>query len=664
MYAGNTAGLKPRNAHTLVVGIVARISGCANQKELSLDDQVDHAKALVVELYDGRVEYRIIRTTGKGERLDRPELDDIRRELRSGELDLLVMEDLGRLVRGGEAVRLFGMAVDNDTRAISPNDRVDTDNPTWEEDAFAACRDHVAHNAHTSRRLKHKLMNRFVKFGGAPARPVAGYLVPPGAKTYDLWTLDAEATSVIGEGLRLLKHTQNGETVAEYFNGVAFKGGTGFPPGPYCRRRRWNGRMALRYYRNLVLSGRPGRGFRHTVKVHETGRRVSVPSPDGPVFRDQPNLAHLDPDEQDEVIALVSEKNSACKRKGSRQTDPRWRTPKKRTRWPGQAGGTCWYCGGHFVWGGNGMTKNLMCAASREWRCWNSIGFEGALAARHVTDAIMAELGKLRGIDVQFRQLVRDADQNGDGDLAQRRLRVEQDERKLLAERERVKRALRELGNDPIVAEAMAEVADAEKKVAAERRALEQLRGRKLDLPGSAIELGALFQAAFATLAADSPTFGDLLRQVVPSFEVYLVRLCDGGHPLPRARVTLALDGLTPDAAHAQGLPQLLRRELTLDLFKPPQRERIRAEAVRLAAEGLGPTAIAERLCEVGVERPTSTAVQNALRLEERMRRVGLCSPYVLLTSPPADYAKLRRHLNAKYRFDPAEGYSSRPLSP
>ena len=57
----------PRNGHTLVVGVVARISGCANQKELSLDDQVDHAKQVVAELYDGPVEYRVIATKGKGE---------------------------------------------------------------------------------------------------------------------------------------------------------------------------------------------------------------------------------------------------------------------------------------------------------------------------------------------------------------------------------------------------------------------------------------------------------------------------------------------------------------------------------------------------------------------------------------------------------------------
>ena len=77
---------------------------------MSLEDQIDHAKEVVAELYDGRIEWRTIATKGKGERLvDRPELEEIQVALRSGELDLLVMEDMGRLVRGAEAIRLFGV---------------------------------------------------------------------------------------------------------------------------------------------------------------------------------------------------------------------------------------------------------------------------------------------------------------------------------------------------------------------------------------------------------------------------------------------------------------------------------------------------------------------------------------------------------------------------
>ena len=55
----------PRNGHTLVVGIGARISGCANQKEMSLDDQVNHAKEVVAEHGSGPVEFRIFQAKGR-----------------------------------------------------------------------------------------------------------------------------------------------------------------------------------------------------------------------------------------------------------------------------------------------------------------------------------------------------------------------------------------------------------------------------------------------------------------------------------------------------------------------------------------------------------------------------------------------------------------------
>ena len=56
--------LVPRDGHTLQVLIVARISGCQNQKELSLEDQVDHAKQEVAELYEGPCEFHVIATKG------------------------------------------------------------------------------------------------------------------------------------------------------------------------------------------------------------------------------------------------------------------------------------------------------------------------------------------------------------------------------------------------------------------------------------------------------------------------------------------------------------------------------------------------------------------------------------------------------------------------
>ena len=84
------------------------------------------------------------------------------------------------------------------------------------------------------------------------------------------------------------------------------------------------------------------------------------------------------------------------------------------------------------------------------------------------------------------------------------------------------------------------------------------------------------------------------------------------------------------------------------DLFDPVQRERIREEAVRLAALELKQKEIAAAIDE----QPTVTAVQRALTLDRAMNAMGLGSPYELVLEPPTDYSKLRRHQNPKYRFD------------
>jgi hypothetical protein len=638
--------IQPRNGHTLVVGVVARISGCANQKELSLEDQEDHARQVVADEYAGPADYRVVATTGKGERLDRPELAEVEAMVRSGELDWLVCEDIGRVVRGTAAVRLVGIAVDHGVRVIAVNDGIDTAEEGWEEDLISACRDHVGHNVHTSKRLKQKLMNRFKHGRGAAARPVYGYAVPAGAKGYDEWRKDAAATEVYREWFERLKEDPNCSAVADWLNA------RGVPPGPYARRQTWDGKMVRRLTGNPLLKGLPGRGFKHTVKHHESGTRKSVKNPQGPTYRECPHLAHIEPDLWEEVNRLLDEANGGFGRKPVNGTDPLLGRPKKRTPFPGQHA-TCWYCGRQFVWGGNGVAENLMCAGSREWKCWNSVGFSGAAAAEGVAKTLRAELERLEGFDDQFRALVEEAGRRGGTHSERRRAELERGLAALATKRANLARGVAEYGPDPSFAEELAQLKSEGARLEAERRELERLRGRTPALPGSVAGLRQAFEQAFRDLAADSPEFGKLLRLVVPEFRVHLVRLCDGGHLLPRARATLSLSGVVPDARRAPGLCEFLTRTVTLDLFGPPQRERIRAGAVRLAAGGLDQRRIAREL----LERATQAAVSQALALDRRMRELGLDSPYVPVTAPPADYPKLRRHRNPKYRFEPLPGY-------
>src|ERR1700681_3683953 len=107
MVSSENPPVAARNGHTLMVGNVCRISGCPKQKEESLDDQEDNAKEVIADLYSGQVEFNVIATTGKGEWLDRPELEQIEIALKSGKYDIFVFDDLSRLIRGGDAARLL-----------------------------------------------------------------------------------------------------------------------------------------------------------------------------------------------------------------------------------------------------------------------------------------------------------------------------------------------------------------------------------------------------------------------------------------------------------------------------------------------------------------------------------------------------------------------------
>jgi site-specific DNA recombinase len=636
----------PRNGRTLEVLITARISGCATQKEISLNDQIDHAKQVVADYYQGPVDYRIIATKGKGERLDRPELAEIEEFLRTRKFDLFVCEDIGRVIRGAAAVGICGIAVDHGTRVLAPNDCIDTNEASWEEDVISACRDHVGHNSHTSKRLKQKLMNRFEKFGGATAREIFGYTKPLGAKTYGDWLKDDAATPIYTQWFHRLRENPNCSALATWLNELSI------PTGKYARRPTWDGKMVRRVTSNSLLKGMPGRGYRHSVKHNESGRRVSVVNPRGPKFRHFPHLAHLDPALFDSVNAMLTVKNKDFGRKSVNGTDPRWQVPRNRTRFPGQHA-RCWYCGFHFVWGGNGVTENVMCCRSREWRCWNSVGFNGSLAANKLVDLITAELYQLNGFDEQFRELVRQAKLQGGADPMRCWEKMHRDEESLAREKENLVAAIAAYGPKPMFEERLIALEGTVKRLATEKLELERLRSRKLSLPESVSELRVLFEKEFKKLATCSWEFGQLMQRLVPEFEVYLVRLCDGGHPLPRARVKLALSGIVPDAVHVPALGELLTRSLTLDLFESPQRERIRQAAVDLASRGIGQREIARRL----PENPTQTAVQRALNLHRIMGDLGLNSPYVLLSEPPDDYPKLRRHRNPKYCFNPRDGY-------
>ena len=644
--------LQPRNGHTAMVLLVCRISGCARQKELSLEDQLDNGKETAADLYDGPAAFDIISTKGKGESLDRPELEQIENHYRSGKYDLVILDDLSRLIRGGDAARLLGVGVDHGTRTICIEDGIDTANPTWEVDALNACSENVAHNERASRRIKQKTMNRFKKDGHTAARPIAGYFVPEGAERFNDWSKVEAATPVIKEGARRLRESKNCSAVAEYFNSV------GFPVGPGCRRTTWNGKLVRRFYKNPLLKGKPQRGLMHSVKTHSSGRRVSKKNPKGPRFFDAPHLAQMDEIEFDSLNALLAETNARYSRLAVNGSDPLLNVSRKRSRFPAKIT-HCWYCGAECLWGANGHAGHLQCSGSRECHCWNSIGFDAALTARKLVTEITARLYALEGFEDQFAALCGEAQRCGKGSLPSRRAELLKRFAQHEKEKANIQASIRAAGPHALLMQQLDDIDREERKLIFEKYELDSQEQQRLELPESASALREHMEREFSKLAVGSFDFADLIRPLISRMDIYLVRLCDGGHLYSRAKVNLNLAGHFSDVNLVPDLKSLVTEEFTLDLWDtPPQREQIRLRAIELVESGLTQREIAAQLSPA----VTQPAVGNALALHARMLALGLTDPWITIMDPPSDYPKLRRHKNPRYRFEPVKGYERQEL--
>ena len=640
--------MQPRNGHTLVVLVAARISGCQSQKDVSLEDQEEHAREVIEEIYDQEsVDFRVIATRGKGESLERPELGEIELMIRTREIDVLILEDLGRLVRGTEANRLCGIAVDHGTRVIAVHDCIDTWEDGWEEDVIAACRDHVGHNVHTSKRIKKKSMLRFRRYGAATANPIAGYIKPDDAETYFDWLVDPDAIPIVRQGAQLLRETMNCCAVADYFESVRF------PVGPYCRRETWDGKMVRRFYSNPLLKGKPERGNKHSVKHHETGRRRSVRNPEGPVSIEVPKLAILSDVEFDELNALLEEKNRKLGRPYHHNGhDCRKDVQRKRTRFPGQHA-RCWYCGRHYVWGGNGITEHLQCSGSRDLKCWNSMGLKGLIVNEKVVQAIVGMLSEMEGFEEQFRQIVEDVQSQPDTDNRAESDRIRKDEARLKREVDNLLDAIAEFGPKPALRERLEKTEAEQRNLAIQRAQIERKTHSDTKLPETYGELRQIIEEQFLALAIRSHDFGQMMPKIVPQMYVYLVRMADGGPLLPRVKFQIDLSGAFPNVQLPDALKCRLMQWFTVDIFDLPVRERIRSQAAKLRAEGLTFKQILNRL---GI-RTSEKAIADAIALNEQMKCNELDSPLVFQSEPPTDIKKMKRYRHPRYRFEPLDGY-------
>ena len=260
--------LIPKRGSKLIVLVITRIS-TTKQDVRSLADQLQKCKEYLKLHCKPEIDYKVISSQGSGEHLDRKELLEAEDMVASGNLDLVIVEDLGRICRRHHALAFCELCLDSDCRLIAINDRVDTAGEGWQDSAFISSWHHERSNRDTSNRIRRSLRSRFEK-GEVFQCEIFGYIKPPNAKNDGDVSKDPAAEPIYDHWFQLLEDGANYAEVSDWLNEK------NVPTGPYARQKHWDSKMVSRITRNPILKGVRVRNRMITKRVNKTGRHKAV----------------------------------------------------------------------------------------------------------------------------------------------------------------------------------------------------------------------------------------------------------------------------------------------------------------------------------------------------------------------------------------------------
>jgi predicted site-specific integrase-resolvase len=107
----------------------------------------------------------VVAGSGSGEYLERTEYLQLIELVESDRFDLVLTEDLGRIVRRIHAHLFCELCVDHQTRLIAINDHVDTAEDGWQDRSIFSAWHHERSNRDTSERIKRTHRSRFLQGG-------------------------------------------------------------------------------------------------------------------------------------------------------------------------------------------------------------------------------------------------------------------------------------------------------------------------------------------------------------------------------------------------------------------------------------------------------------------------------------------------------------------
>lgn len=594
--------LSPKSGRVLQVVRIARIS-TLNQDERSLDDQLALLGKTVESLYDGPTEYQDLATQGSGEKLDRAELTELEELIESGQVDLVIAEDLARICRRTRAIDFCEICEDNGTRLMAINDRVDTADESWRDGAFISSWHHERSNRDTSSRIKRSLRNRFMN-GALLTELGPFYDVPAGATSIDQVRKRSGAEEVVLEVFQMLEDGCSYSEVADWLNDVKQ-----IPPGGSSRKKRWDCVLVRERFLNPRLKGLDFWNAKKTIRINKTGRRKQINAdPAETLTRSCPHLAFVDAARFDRLVRLLEMRNAIYRRSPNGAADPLRGRAKKRTPFPGQML-SCGICGRTLVFGGHGRTEHLMCDGARQYVCWNGTTVDGPLAARKIAAAILNLYESLPEFDETFLELVNDEAQQADSERQQRLRQLRRDAHTWQT---RIDNLLSFIENGDVSGHVRERMSQAERELAAKSDEILQIEStpsRRIEIP----DVTTLKQLARDVLAGNKPfswEFNKLMRRLTPKIVVFPHRLIDGGHIVHRGWCRIQLGEILSDGRCREALGTPLQRSLCVDLFDPPQREQYREQVLDLRTQGASEREAARTL---GI---TVTAAQAAASLQ------------------------------------------------
>ncbi len=652
--------LIPKNpdgkARVLVIGRVST----PQQDVGNIEAGYEYVERMLKPLFEGKTIVTHLGEQGSGMRTDRRTIIEAGELIETGEIDVVLMEDVSKPYRNPRWIYAFIQdCVDHDTRVIAPGDNLDTvADENWEVTLGAAALRHGLHIPDTRRRVR-RTADRAFQEGGQVGKTRFGYIKltkeaaraqgtqPAGLRI----TKVAELTPIIQELCRkIVEDRWYGSRVVNWLKkkGVA--------PGPYSKGE-WTWPLIKDFLRDPILYGL--RRQRQTIyrPIFKTGKhkRAINPQPESKLW---PELAHMTKKEWDELQCALDELGEDGQSEGENAHSRRG-VPRDHSIIPLQLA-TCHVCGRYCYPSGDGSIRCQSAFPRYGEACWNHALAKIELIRERIIDLLLEKVAS----HPEGRRVMLDAAWEA----------VEERRRNLQQDTTAMEKQLADLkGQEKSVVDGIAlahqttcDIAVLINRLATIQAAIKDIQIRidakpassgNQSWPDSREALDANPRQCLLEVARTSFEFSAFVRSIVASLTLRPVQAIDSDQVHLRAEVTLDLTVLAPAPAPAPGPSSAAAAAdngakpgaevFTFDLFEPPAHIRLLPDVLRVKAElaainpkRAGYVNIAARLTEqlAGTtgEKVGRMTVKRALAFKRLMDEHGVTEPYRVLIDAPS----------------------------